>query len=344
MRSRQPGIDLLRCLGLLFVNGVHAFLYNGYYYEPQMGFLIWGANSFKWLFFTCNGLFMLLTGYLKCEKPFSKSYYRSLLPILVGYGLTCLVSFPIRHFLQGEQKSFYQWFELAVTFGNYAWYIEMYIGLLLISPFINLALGQLKGPKQLYWAAGTMFVISALPSVTAINLIPDYWTSLYPVTYYVIGAVIRKLQPQLKSWLSLALGAVLAMCLGLFTLITTDSGASDGFGQGYGGFWVTMIITFVFLGLYRAKISEGAAKVLAWLSGGVFEGYILSRLLDTWVYGLFPQWHSPEYYPLLFICVTVPIFIVSILSGKALHELAQWLCRPRPVKPGKFEVRETSVS
>ena len=211
MRSRQPGIDLLRCLGLLFVNGVHAFLYNGYYYEPQMGILMWGANSFKWLFFTCNGLFLLLTGYLKCEKPLTKSYYRSLLPILTGYLLTCLVTFPIRHFLIGEKLSLYEWLEKMVTFGNYAWYIEMYIGLLLLSPIINLALGQLKEPKQLYWAAGTMVVISALSSVTPINLAPDYWTSLYPVTYYVIGAVIRKLQPQIKSWLCLTLAAAFSM-------------------------------------------------------------------------------------------------------------------------------------
>ena len=140
MQSRQPGIDLLRCLGLLFVTGVHSFLYNGYYYEPQMGILMWGANSFKWLFFTCNGLFMLLTGYLKCEKPLSKGYYRSLLPILVGYGLTCLVSFPIRHFVLNEKLTLWQWLEKMVTFGNYAWYIEMYIGLILISPLINLAL------------------------------------------------------------------------------------------------------------------------------------------------------------------------------------------------------------
>lgn len=341
MRSRQPGIDLLRCLGLLFVNGVHAYLYNGYYYEPQMGILMWGANSFKWLFFTCNGLFMLLTGYLKCEKPLNKSYYRSLLPILTGYLLTCLVSFPIRHFLIGEKLSLYEWLEKMVTFGNYAWYIEMYIGLLLLSPIINLALGQLKEPKQLYWAAGTMVVISALSSVTPINLAPDYWTSLYPVTYYVIGAVIRKLQPQIKRWLCLTLAAAFSMWLGLLTLITTDGGASDGFGQGYGGFWVTLIITFVFLGLYRIKLGSRVSKVLAWLSGGVFEGYILSRLFDVWVYGCFPQWHSPDKYPLLFLCVTLPIFTVSILSGKALHTLAQRICRPKPARSGKYQTLET---
>ena len=341
MRSRQPGIDLLRCLGLFFVTGVHSFLYNGYYYEPQTSFLMWGANSFKWLFFTCNGLFMLLTGYLKCEKPLSKSYYRSLLPIMVGYLLTCLVTFPIRHFLQDDQKSLYQWLELMVTFGNYAWYIEMYIGLLLFSPIINLALSQLKEPRQLYWAAGTMVVISALPSITPMNLIPDYWTSLYPITYYCLGAVIRKLQPQIKSWLCLSLAAGFSMWLGLLTLITTDGGASDGFSQGYGGFWVTLVITFIFLGLYRVKLGEGIAKALAWLSGGVFEGYILSRVLDTWLYGLLPQWHTPAKYPLLFICVTIPIFAVSILSGKALHEVAQRICRPTSARTGKYETVES---
>lgn len=343
MRSRQPGIDLLRCLGLLFVNGVHAFLYNGYYYEPQMGALIWGANSFKWLFFTCNGLFMLLTGYLKSEKPMSKSYYRSLLPILVGYLLTCLVSYPIRHFALGEKLTLLQWLENLVTFSNYAWYIEMYIGLLLISPIINLALKQLTTPKQLYWAAGTMVCLSALYSITPLNLIPDYWSALYPVTYYVIGAVIRKLQPRFHKGLCLFLAMGFAMWLGALTLITTDGGASDGFGQGYGGFWVTIIITLVFLGLYQVNPGEKCARVLAWLSGGVFEGYILSRLLDVWVYGLVPQWHSPEYYPLIFVCVTLPIFTVSILAGKLLHEIAQRLCRPRSAMPGRYELRETSV-
>ena len=271
----------------------------------------------------------------------NKSYYRSLLPILTGYLLTCMVTFPIRHFLIGEKLSLYEWLEKMVTFGNYAWYIEMYIGLLLLSPIINLALGQLKEPKQLYWDAGTMVVISALSSVTPINLAPDYWTSLYPVTYYVIGAVIRKLQPQIKSWLCLTLAAAFSMWLGLLTLITTDGGASDGFGQGYGGFWVTLIITFVFLGLYRIKLGDRVSKVLAWLSGGVFEGYILSRLFDVWVYGCFPQWHSPDKYPLLFLFVTLPIFTVSILSGKALHTLAQRICRPKAARSGKYQTLET---
>ena len=40
MKSRESGIDLIRCLGLLFVVGVHSFLKNGFYSEPQTGAVI----------------------------------------------------------------------------------------------------------------------------------------------------------------------------------------------------------------------------------------------------------------------------------------------------------------
>ena len=121
MKSRQPGIDLLRCVGMLFVVGVHSFLKDGFYSEPQVGLVMWGADSVRWLFYGCNGIFMMLTGYLKCNKPLNRAYYRSLAPILMGYVLTCAVSFPIRHFLLNDRLDFFGWVEKLVTFGNYAW-------------------------------------------------------------------------------------------------------------------------------------------------------------------------------------------------------------------------------
>ena len=322
MKSRQPGIDLLRCVGMLFVVGVHSFLKDGFYSEPQVGLVMWGADSVRWLFYGCNGIFMMLTGYLKCNKPLNRAYYRSLAPILMGYVLTCAVSFPIRHFLLNDRLDFFGWVEKLVTFGNYAWYVEMYIGLFLFAPVINLALQALKEPKQLLWLAGTMVILTALPSITAVNLIPDYWTSLYPITYYVLGAVIRRLQPKCKTWVCLAAAAGTAMLLGLFTILTTDETVTKGFGQGYGGFWITAIVTLLFLGLYNVKTEPKLSACLSWCAGGVFEGYMLSRLFDVWLYDCFKQWHTPEKYPLLFLCVTVPIFAASILMGKAVHTLA----------------------
>lgn len=289
-------------------------------------------NTFRWLFYSCNGIFMLLTGYLKSSKPLSKAYYRSLVPILMGYLLTCVFSFPVRHFLLNEKLSLLEWFNKLMTFANYSWYLEMYIGLFLLAPFLNLAMNGLKNERQLLLLAGTMVVLTALPSITANNLIPDYWTALYPITYYVLGAVIRRLQLCLKPWIGLGGAFLVALGLGFVTLLTTDETMSKGFGQGYGGFWITCIVVLLFLGLYHVRLGKALSQILAWAAGGVFEGYILSRLFDVWVYARFPQWHHPEKYWLGFLCITLPIFFISLLLGKAVHTLAVWLVQRFPEK------------
>ncbi len=332
MNQRKPGIDLIRCMGLLFVVGVHSFLKNGFYYEPQTTTAMLLPNTFRWLFYSCNGIFMILTGYLKSSKKLEKGYYRSLAPILMGYFLTCVFSFPIRHFLLDEKLTVAQWIEKMVTFANYGWYVEMYIGLFLIAPFINMALDSSKTPKQLHAFALTMVFLTALPSITALNFIPDYWNALYPVTYYVLGAVIRRLDLRLKPWIGICGALAVAAGLGMVTLLTTDSGFSKGFTQGYGGFWTTLMVTLLFLGLHHVKLPECPARVLGWCAGGVFEGYILSRLFDVWVYARFPQWHEPGKYWIGFLCISLPIFIISLMLGKAVHTMAEKLTSPRKQK------------
>lgn len=326
-QPRLPGIDLIRCMGLFFVTGIHFFLYNGFYFEPQKGAAIWAADSFRWLFFSCNGIFMMMTGYLMSQKPMDSKYYRRLIPILLSYTLTCLISYPIRHFLQGEVLPLSDWIHNYFTFSNYSWYIEMYIGLILISPLVNLALAQIQQPRHLLGIAGVMILLTALPSITKLDLLPDYWTGLYPITYYVIGAVIHRLQPKWPSVLCLLGTGLVVMGMGLSSVLMTDEGFSDGFTSGYGGTWVTITVTLLFIGLYRLPIPKLSAKVLAWLSGGCFEGYILSRLMDVWAYDLIPQWHTPAKYPLLFLCVTIPIFLFAVLSGKTVHSLSQWIMK-----------------
>ncbi len=327
MRKRESGIDLYRCLGLLFVTGLHSFLYNGFYSEAQ-GLSMLFPNMARWLFSACNGMFMLMTGYLKTRKPWDRGYYRGLWTVLAGYGLTCLISYPIRHFLYGEEHSLLQWIDRFFTFDGYGWYIGMYVGLILLSPVLNLAMDHMDR-RQLLGLALTMAALTALPSATPIHLLPEYWTGLYPLTYYTLGAVIRRLEPHIRSWVGLLGAALTTGLMGLLSSFTAAGGVfTDGFVQGgNGGFLSTVLVTMLFLGIYRLRLPSGPERLLAWLSGGVFEGYLLSRLLDVWVYDLLPQWHTPECYPLLFICVTIPTFLCSILAGKAVHTLAAKLTR-----------------
>lgn len=326
MIKRESGIDILRCTALLFVNGVHAFLYNGFYYEKQIGVLMWAADSARWLFYCCNCLFMMISGYLLSTKPVGKGYYRRLLPILVSYFLCSAISFPIRHFFLNEKLILYEWLEKLVTFGNYGWYVEMYIGLFLLSPLLNLLLEKLQTKKQYLWLLGTMLFLTALPSVTPINLIPDYWTSLYPLTMYVIGAGIRRFQPKVPGWLAALLTAATVCLMGLFSILSTDGRFSEGFTQGYGGFWVTITGTCVFLTLYRTKLSGTGAAVVRWMAGGCFEGFLLSRLFDVWVYSTVPVFfRKPENYWLCFLLITLSVFFVSVVLGKIVHAMSAGL-------------------
>ncbi len=327
MDKRESGIDLLRCVALLFVVGVHGFLYNGFYSEKQVGVLMWAAGSARWLFYCCNCLFMMLTGYLRCTKPLAKKSYRSLLPILVGYVLCCAISFPIRHFLLEDTHSLKEWTVMLITFANYGWYVEMYIGLFLLSPFINLVLDALKTPRQYACLAGTMLLLTALPSVTHLNVLPDYWESLYPITMYILGAGIRRFQPKLSSWLGAVLALATVSILGAISVLSTDEVYSKGFTQGYGGFWVTLTALAVFLAIYRVQLPRKLEPAVRWMAGGCFEGFLLSRLFDVWVYDAAPAaWRKPDKYWLCFLLISLPIYFISILLGKAVHTIAVKLC------------------
>ncbi len=236
---------------------------------PQVGAAMWAADSFRWLVFGCNGIFMMLTGYLMSQKKMTSRYYLRLIPILISYTLTCLISYPIRHFLQGERLPLGEWIDHYFSFSNYAWYVEMYIGLILFSPVLNLALRSMRTRQELVGIAGIMLLLTAGPNITELSILPDYWTSLYPVTYYVIGAVIARLQPKAATFLCLIGVALSVMGQGMASVLMTDEGFSEGFTAGYGGFWVTLTVTLLFFGPLSHScsfwIGEDLVLVRRWL-------------------------------------------------------------------------------
>ena len=70
---------------------LHFFLRNGFYYkEIQDG---WGflAVMVRSIVYCCVPLFMVLTGYLKCGRTWTASHYRSIIPILISYGIISLI-------------------------------------------------------------------------------------------------------------------------------------------------------------------------------------------------------------------------------------------------------------
>lgn len=324
-KERVYGLDLIRCFAFLLVVTFHSFLNNGHSYVAQVGTMVWLADSFRFLSISCIGLYLMLSGYLKCENTSIKSCYRGLLSVLVGYLLACAVCIPVRHFVFDQVYTFDGWIKKIFNFTavSYGWYVEMFIGLSLLVPFINMALKYIgDNKKRLYILAVALLFMTALPGATKWDIAPDYWRIAYPVTYYVLGAVVYKLQPKINTWLGLLTALATAALLGAHTVLTTDGTYKEFVPQReFQDLWIVFIVFFLFVALYRVNVPQKLGRVLALMSTGCYCGYMLSSLFDCWVYKQFPQFKTPDKYWLLFICATIPIYIVSMLGGILLQKL-----------------------
>lgn len=328
MKERQPGLDLIRCTAFFFVVLFHSFLQNGFYYEAQTGFLMLCYNSVRWLSVSCVGLFLMLTGYLKSDRTDIRQCYRDMVPILACYLVAAALSVPVRHFLLGEQYDILTWTKRFIGFYGvyYGWYVGMYIGLMLILPFVNRMLQQLKTPKQFAVLCSVMLFLTAVPGAFSVSLV-SFWRTMYPLTYYFLGAAVRKYQPKINTLLGLCLSVFVSVCLGAVTSISTDGNLSSARTWEFADLWICISVFFLFLSLYRLTPARPVSRILAFLSGGCFGGYLLSHLLDAWMYDRFPGWNHPEGYPKLFVVVTIPIFLLSVLAGKVLDVLVSSVCK-----------------
>lgn len=138
---------------------------------------------------------------------------------------------------------------------------------------------------------------------------------------YFLGAAVKKYRPKINPAFGLAVSVFVSVCLGTVTSVSTDGNLSADRKWEFADLWICIAVFFLFISLYRLKPAKTVCKILAFLSGGCFGGYLLSYLLDAWAYSCFPAWKNPQGYPKLFVSVTVPIFLVSVLSGKVLSAL-----------------------
>ena len=183
------------------VLSVHFFLNNGFYDTPVEGERMYIMTAMRTLFMVCVPLFLLLTGYLsssqeiKITKESLLHRYAKLEPLLLTYFLSdMLVVVLARKLYFGEEVTVGSALLNALGYKQYAWYINMYIGLALLIPFLNVLWKGLQTKQEQGALVLVLAVMTMLPSVLnfEVQLVPNWWVNLYPVTYYYIGAYLKK--------------------------------------------------------------------------------------------------------------------------------------------------------
>ena len=220
----------------------------------------------------------------------------------------------------------------------------MYIGLFLLIPFLNAVWEQCEREGRLIVLA-VFILIAVVPSALNVydlssietlthpwssksytNIIPAWWDIMYPVTYYYIGAYIRK-DVDLKKLNSKAIAGMLIVSILCFTAYNIWRSYSVPFVWGawadWGGFENVIDATLLFLlinSLSYEKISERTGRAIGKIASVTFPAYLVSKIADTAVYG-----YLKEMVPIMtrrlnyFPAAVLTVICASLLMGAAVN-------------------------
>ena len=338
--KRNASLDLARLSALFCVISVHFFLYNGFYGEPCNGWQMYLLTLARCACMVCVPVFLLLTGYLMTERTFSKRHYRGIDKVLGVYVLCAVVCVLVKkYYFELPESSLFDVFNYSAS--TYGWYVEMYLGLYLLVPLLNLIWRGLRGKRQRQVMIALFILLTQAPSVVngfdlktpgafadpALSrqyylLIPRYWTTLYPITYYFIGAYLREYPVALSKPKNALLYGAAVLAYGSFAFYKSGSGI---FISGSWQNWESLlllpcgVLLFVFFMNLDASRWRKTPRVLLTIgSECTFGAYLLSCLFDKLFYD-YILIHTPDffarlpYYPI--VCAT---FLLSLAASYAV--------------------------
>lgn len=331
--KRSFGLDLARATAGVLVLSVHFFLNNEFYQTPVVGGTMLAACVARMLCMTCVPLFLVLTGYTCIHREWSKGYYRKLYPILLTYLGASGVCLVFRVAVLKEALAPLGMVRRVLDFSAapYAWYIEMYIGLFLLSPFLNAAWRALDDRAKRALLL-TLVALTALPGMVNqwAQVLPQWWTAIYPLTYYALGAWLRERPWKAKGWQLLLGWLALAALTGVKGYLTAQGGPYNWMAEDNWGSWsLTLQAALLFSALVKVKTFPKPLKWLvervAALSLGMYlVSYVADRLVYPRLIAAVPAAHRRLWWMLPTVLATVTL---SCLLAQLIHWLTAAILR-----------------
>lgn len=337
-KERQPGLDLVRAAAIFFVIVLHGITMRGAL-DAAMLSPVWCVKVFvRYLALSAVPLFLMLSGYLQAGKRPTKAYYRGILPLYLSYFMIAALCMAARIYRTDPLSSVWTALYKILDFSadGYAWYFEMYIGLFLLIPFLNLAYAHIPTRTGKRLLLASLVFLTLMPETLVsfapyygggslnLRILPDFFESLYPITFYFVGSYVGEYRPRLCTWqrlLFVPLSVVLptALCIGF----TAARGEYAWYMMnGFSTLTVLGTATAVFLTLYDLPVRTKAVRcAAAAVSHCTFEMYLISYLWDQLLYN---RLSLPLSVTVLLVLVTS--FCSAWLLRLVLRPAARGLC------------------
>lgn len=356
LKKRNTSADIIRIVAVFTVISVHFFLYTGFYSETVAGNKMFIMCLMRTLFGVCVPLFIILTGYLMSQKTLSKKYYWGIRKTLLIYLLAsfaCMIYKAIHLKTQYTLKTIILDI-LSFEGANYAWYIEMYIGLFLLIPFLNLIYNNLQSKEHKQVLVLTLISLTVLPSLFNIynfesvswwanpassddfsKLIPSWWMGFYPVSYYFVGCYLREYGIKLKTKTLLLL---LALCTLAFSSFNFYRSHGNTYITGLYGYWygihpfILSVLLFVIITRIKTDNFSTKFKLVLWkMSDLTLSMYLVSYIFDSYFYEKLNAKVPVMQDRLIYYFIMIPlIFICSLLLAVILEIIQKLIFKAVP--------------
>lgn len=332
-QNRVIGLDLIRSLAILFVIAGHFIVLNTPFKSTNFGgFSMFVQALFSALFQTGVPLFLLLTGYLNVNKTISKRYYKGCVRVLVAYLFFSVVTILFRKYCLHEDLSWTKWVLKILDFSAipYAWYIEMWIGLFLLTPFLNMMYKAIPTRRGKQILILTLYVMTALPDLFnryGLHLAPGFWASCYPLTFFFVGTYIREYSPRVDRWKLWLTILLLCMINPVFNVLFVHNHTLIQIAGGPWGVFGTIIAVAFFLLFYQTDFKAPIVrKSLTKISLLSLDMYLCCYIFDAWVYPYFMERYfvSQSQFGIYFFIIVPILFTGSFLMAWAKDTLFRW--------------------
>ncbi len=324
-KERILGLDLIKAIAILFVIGVHFFIYTDFYTTNVTGYSMISQVFLRTLFICAVPLFLILMGYFSKDTKYSKSFFKKLVGLLTLYLLYGLIEYVILY----DAFSIKEFLSKILNFdlSAYVWFVEMYIGLYLLTPFINTLYNNIDIKMKKYLII-ILVCLTFLPSTINNKFIegfalPEFWVTLYPICYFLIGKFIKEYQPKFNKF-------YLITTLILLLLVETIIEVGQASGSVYTVFFgyrfslpVMICSVLIFLILYDIKSKKATInKLFMNISIVTFDIYLVSRTVQHFVYPYFLNIDIPSHRCVLYLFPAIlSILIIGFIIGMIRKKL-----------------------
>lgn len=324
--SRLSGLDLIRSCAILFVIAGHFSMNTGFQSAIFEGPSMFIQGTAKFFFGMGVPLFLLLTGYLNSKKEATWRYYKGGIRVVASYLLFSIMTILFRKYYLGGEYSWLEWGLQIFSFSAipYGWYIEMWIGLFLLTPFLNILYHHIPDKKQKLVLLGSLFLMTALPNLMnryGMHLVPGFWAACFPLFFYFAGSYIREYRPGIsKIWGGVV---IFGICLinPVFNVFFLKNHSMIQITGDPAGVFGSIIVILFFLMYYTWNThSLPLRKMLECISRVSLDMYLCCYIFDVLLYPIFKDlwkwngsaqagWYLPVIVPTLFLCSFVTAWV-----------------------------------